>query len=416
MELVMKTSLRLASLVFAAAAAVPAQSNYYPQLAPSLGIKVFTGSSVPPNTQAVEWAISDLANGALEYSMTPGATHLLMVLVLPDPAFLSNTESLAAFQSLYPFLGLPTGTWTAGDQVLQQAGYDIYNDQSLSVVIPPIRLVAHVNAFLAGSSVPHTFGPSLAFGQLPPEGPLFTLPATVSTASNLDERYYLSGNWNSSRNVFDMPQLSRRCLDVAAFRYSALTRAASVNSLDVLIRQTCRWKVQMQVVHVIPPNTVANPTNRARIKLSKSVVNVRTSLGVQNNDAWLAAVGVERILPSIVSPDWISVGAQGHLTEAQATGALGNPADALAHFQLADGSWVSRPRIVWSGTTNLAALRPNRLVFMVPATAVSGMFYVTNSVGGPLLNAAGETVPLDYAQPNTMGQGMLFLTYPMLPL
>jgi hypothetical protein len=412
----MKTSLRLASLLFAAAAAVPAQSNYYPQLPPSLGIRVFTGSAVPPNTPAFEWVSSDQTNAALEYSMTPGATHLLMVHVLPDPAFLANTESLAAFQSLYPFLGLPTGTWTAGDPVLQQAGYDIYNDQSLPVVIPPVRLVAHVNAFLAGASVPHTFGPSLAAGQLPPEGALFTLPTTVSTTSNLDERYYLSGNWNSARNVFDMPQLSRRCLDVAAFRYSSLTRAASVNSLDVLIRQTCRWKVQMQVVHVIPPNTAANPTNRARITISKASGNVRTSLGVQNNDPWLAAVGVERILPSIVSADWISVGAQGHLTEALATGALGNPADAVAHFQLADGSWASCPRIVWSGTTNLAALRPTRLVFTVPATAVSGMFYVTNSVGGPLTNDAGEVVPLEYAQPNTMGLGMLFLTYPMLPI
>ena len=307
----MKTSLRLASLLFAAAAAVPvlAQTSTYSGAAAfPLSVGMLGSESLPSGFSNWQTNIAETLdqNAALQFNKDPQATSLLLVHVLPDPRHPNHANLLSTWQAMYPFLHVPAASWTVSHSTLQSANYAFDNSLAAQLLIPPDRLIAIVAELEAKNFASAEFGPTGGSGGLA----VFNMPATVVTSNALGDRWYHSA-WNASRDTFNIANMARRALDMSARKYYQKTGMnQSLDLLESVLSSSFRWQIQMQVIRVKPPTG-----GRINLAVSNPVMVKRLSLGTSNEDEWLQKVGPTMVLPFLPTGDLISTGIPTRITE-----------------------------------------------------------------------------------------------------
>lgn len=380
-------------------AAIGAQST-----APSpLAIQVFeSATTLPSPAQWVTSTLDDRQHAALQYTSggTAGTVTLLYCFAVPDPDFPANQNTLQVLRQIYPFIDHPTNMWRADDPALTTSGVVIENEADAVVVIPPARVRAQVDAVIAaGAGSAGQFGPlgttTAAVYTRPTSGPWPGDPAKT------DERWAWSGSWDATRRIFDIGQVGRRALDVAAFRYSAQCDETGVANLADMIRQTYQWMIEIQAVQLTPLGG-----GNWKLRLSEPVSVRRRSLGAQTEDPWLMAVGPERELPSILFAfQFLNLAGYGELLIVKLAG--DHPGlDLLAHVPLANGGWAALPRLEKIGELDLIAARPSTAVFSYPWNGIAGTGYVSKT----------DLTPVATAHPLTYWGSASFGIYPFVPV
>ncbi|MCU0864412.1 MAG: hypothetical protein MUC36_11500 [Planctomycetes bacterium] len=374
----------------------------------SLSANVFGTAGAPllPPDLSSGWStehdpVHDFAVFRNQAPLLADSVTLLFAHMMPDPSQLEMASDRRALEVGYPFLGLPNGTWTLADDSFQIKDWDFKNSKTQQVVIPPERMSAHIEGYLASraSISPIQYGPTTVHPLN-----LYAHPAEAVSSVDWDERYYLNSSWHFDRTVVDLASLSPRSLRVGAFFYYHQTNSGSLARLNQLIEADHRWLLQIQAVQV-----EINPSTRPRIKLSNPVKIRRMTSGGYDDSLWRDAVGASRILPSLYSDDQVSFGAKGHFTEVEFEDLPAEPVQLYCHFPVAGGGFVSVQRVTHMLPSNFPCItaRPHIGVFSVPGNAVPGVICVTGPNFVP--------IPVRYAAPGSNGCGAWFWAFEANP-
>jgi hypothetical protein len=228
------------------------------------------------------WTLASHPHAAFQFAPLEGR-HTLMFVHATIDADVSGPTTARGLIEVYPFLAPPHSTWTSSHAEFNGLPSGTTLEGSTMLVIPPARMVDHLQAFIALSPSDRPL-----FGPLNGTGPtqLFTQVGAFAGTSQLDERFPWGGAWSDGGRVTNVSEVGRRALLMAASQ-STPGALPGMDELDDLINSEYGFVIHVQCAHVGFPSAGAPPV----IKFSQSVVMRRRSLREDDGDVRRALMG-----------------------------------------------------------------------------------------------------------------------------
>jgi hypothetical protein len=271
----------------------------------------------------------------------------------------------------YPFLATPEAGWNHGHTALANVRAVADLDGTDQLVVPPERLAAHLELFLACTTDPQRelFGTKASttgaevFAWCPPAG-----------LSTTDERKAWSGPRYDDSQVFDVADVGARAMILAAYRAYPGADAQALEAIRALLAYDYGFRIHVQAAIV----SLQGP--RPRIKFSQSCVMRRLTL-MQSPSPCTDARHSRRLVLPTNHQVWAYIARRGGWLDVEfqpGSPPPYAPQGTIAFFETTTG-WAQVPQAPpFPCSTHLAR-------YAFPTNALSGFFYVAlpGIDGGP---------------------------------
>jgi len=339
---------------------------------------------------SVSWAqnLQEPRFATVQYDEEAGEYTLLFVHTTIDETVAGPIVTAGILNAL-PFLASPTNeNWQLTDPAFTALSeYEFSGEQPM---VPPSRLAAHIDAFIAG-------GYSQGYGTANSSGTGYvtheTAPGQVNgvIGSSDERRAWMNSSWEwfetAGMHGFDTVTVGRESIFQAAYLMAESEpnlpplNEDAIHALGDLMDSKLGFEIYIQAAHVLP----ANNSDPVRVRLNRHARVRRRSLH-ENTLGW---VGPDRYVPHPYRANtnvWLAPhGDEMHIIFPYPVGSTANPTTLRAHVPTSNGvvtvDQIANP--TWAGEL----VRPEVAIFPVPANATAGLVHFEKiiSPGVPLI-------------------------------
>ncbi len=302
---------------------------------------------------------------ALRYVPTAGRRTLFFAHTTLDTSEQGQSTARAVID-LFPFLGPPTASWTTSHPAFANLGVDRQVTGATQLAIPPHRIVGHLQKYVQASS-PAAWGPFTGSGD-PTPPTILVNPGTWIAADDEDERLPWNGTLHTDGAVFEVGDVARRALYMAAHQAMPQSQLPGLESIADMVNYEYGYLIHVQAVAVIPPTG----QDGWKLHVSPSVVMRRRSLNEDvQNPRWQVLGALRRCQSPFVLGHWVNFAGRGEWFDVE----FGAPVvGSTAHFETTTG-WVEvQQQAPFTEAPNIAR-------YAYPANGVHGVAFF--SLPGP---------------------------------
>ena len=286
----------------------------HPHLAPSfaLAFALTLANSLPGQdpgllqvapvngTTVGAWATSttrDVGSVAIQCQQNADEFTLFFVHTTVDEAVAGDVAAAGVLATYPYFVSLP---WLGSDTSFANANL-VVDNPGTTVVIPPYRIIAQVQAYLNPNTTHPTFGrPAPATAAVLPLNPWTGWP---TIAANDERQPWWKAQWttvNATTSAVNVASIGRAAATMQAHQYAQLMNVTpdtrSLERLEDLLDSSLGFRILVQGVHVKRP-----PTGNPHIRFTQHNTLRRRSLNQLNQ--WFEYYGAHRWVPALHNAD-----------------------------------------------------------------------------------------------------------------